>query len=68
MGNNAQKLSPEDVTALNGMETTTGLDRKELIKEYKKFKKHFPNGAISRDEFHQVRVKAAMREMILTLV
>lgn len=56
MGNNAQKLSPEDVTALNGMEVTTGLDSKELIKEYKKFKKHFPSGVITKDEFHQVRL------------
>lgn len=55
MGNNAQKLSPEDVTALNGMEATTGLDSKELIKEYKKFKKHFPAGSISKEDFHAVR-------------
>jgi uncharacterized protein YktA (UPF0223 family) len=57
MGNAAQKLTPDDVAALNGMENVTGMDRKELMKEYKKFKKQFPSGGITKDSFRKVRMK-----------
>jgi hypothetical protein len=54
MGNAAHKFSPDDIAALNGMESTTGMDRKELLKEYKKFKKQFPNGGIDKSSFKEV--------------
>jgi len=54
MGNAAQKISTDDISALNGMEDVTGMDRKELMKEYKKFKKLYPNGSISQEAFKKV--------------
>ena len=54
MGNATQKLAPEDISALNGMEDVTGMDRKELMKEYKKFKKQYPTGGISKESFRKV--------------
>ena len=55
MGNASQKLSTADESALSGIESTTGMDRRELMKEYKKFKKQFPGGGIDLEAFYKVR-------------
>lgn len=62
MGNATQKLAPEDISALNGMEDVTGMDRKELMKEYKKFKKQYPTGGISKEAFRKVRMMCLYSE------
>jgi len=54
MGNESTRLSPEETEILRSAESSTRLSRKELLKEYKKFKKQFPDGQINRDQFNNL--------------
>jgi len=51
MGNAGKKLSASDVDMIERTEAATKLNRKELLTEYKKFKKQFPTGGINRVQF-----------------
>lgn len=55
MGNAQQKLGPDEVATMEGMEEVCGLDRKEILREYRKFKKTFPSGGIDKPNFQRVR-------------
>lgn len=55
MGNANKKLSDKDLETLKSTESSTGMDRKALMKEYKKFKKQFPTGGINKEQFRFVR-------------
>jgi len=51
MGTNPSRMSEDEVNVLKQAESATSLSRKELIKEYKKFKRQFPNGKINNQQF-----------------
>jgi hypothetical protein len=55
MGNNNKKLSEGDLALLKNTESSTGMDKKALLKEYKKFKKQFPTGGINKEQFRCVK-------------
>jgi len=54
MGNSANRLTEEDKRMLISTEEATRMDRKELLKEYKKFKQKFPSGGINRTQFQEL--------------
>lgn len=54
MGNASKKLNEKDLDLLKNTETSTGMDKKALLKEYKKFKKQFPTGGINKEQFRYV--------------
>jgi len=56
MGNSGKKLSSNDISMLEKTETATKMNRKELLAEYKKFKKQFPKGVINKSQFKEMAV------------
>eukprot|EP01128_Nolandella_sp_AFSM9_P004914 TRINITY_DN230_c0_g1_i1.p1 TRINITY_DN230_c0_g1~~TRINITY_DN230_c0_g1_i1.p1 ORF type:complete len:230 (-),score=71.96 TRINITY_DN230_c0_g1_i1:367-957(-) len=54
MGNTTGKLSKSDLDMLSSTSEATGMDRKELLKEYKKFKKQFNSTGINVSQFQEM--------------
>eukprot|EP01122_Echinamoeba_exundans_P010592 TRINITY_DN3997_c0_g2_i1.p1 TRINITY_DN3997_c0_g2~~TRINITY_DN3997_c0_g2_i1.p1 ORF type:complete len:197 (+),score=61.58 TRINITY_DN3997_c0_g2_i1:63-653(+) len=54
MGNANKKLNENDLALLKNTESSTGMDKKALLKEYKKFKKQFPTGGINKEQFREM--------------
>jgi Ca2+-binding EF-hand superfamily protein len=54
MGNSAQKLSPEELVVLSGLDVISGLDQKKVVREYKKFRKLYPEGVITKPAFRKL--------------
>jgi hypothetical protein len=54
MGNGKGKLTQDDMDMLKSAEVQTSMSKKELQKEFFKFKKQFPTGGINRVAFHDM--------------
>lgn len=53
-----QKISAHDEESLKKLQELTHQDRRELIWEYKKFKRQFPSGSIDLAQFKEFGTKA----------
>jgi len=48
MGNGSKKMTEEETKLLKEMEQATKINKKDLIRKYKEFKKDFPQGFINK--------------------
>eukprot|EP01126_Amoeba_proteus_P044234 TRINITY_DN4905_c0_g1_i5.p1 TRINITY_DN4905_c0_g1~~TRINITY_DN4905_c0_g1_i5.p1 ORF type:complete len:197 (+),score=31.39 TRINITY_DN4905_c0_g1_i5:70-660(+) len=54
MGQYNTKLTNEDECVIRSTEVETGIDRRKLLKQYRAFKKKYPSGEITRDDFEEL--------------
>eukprot|EP01129_Flabellula_baltica_P005624 TRINITY_DN2042_c0_g1_i1.p1 TRINITY_DN2042_c0_g1~~TRINITY_DN2042_c0_g1_i1.p1 ORF type:complete len:197 (-),score=53.70 TRINITY_DN2042_c0_g1_i1:168-758(-) len=66
MGSNSTKLSKQEMEMLKETESSTQMDKKELIREYRNFKLQYPSGYITLSQFTEMSANFLTDEQYTT--